>query len=242
MKKYINSILKKILRKTIDELVQENIKSSFHLCSIAMKDVVIGDYEGDYLEFGANTGKSFIAAYSGYQGILKKYNLKLSKNHPGMRFIAFDAWASGLPEESNSDNFKPPHWIEGSMNTTKDFFIENLSKAGVDLNDVITVEGFYKDTLNNNLIKELAIQKAAVIHFDCDLYISTIQALDFCQNLMDIGTIIIFDDYFRYKGSESHGQYKAFKEFQIKNPQFSFRYWTNLRGNSTGFFLSHIKN
>jgi len=235
-------ILSKILKDTINALVDEKIRNDFHLCSIAMKDVVIGDLDGDYLEFGANVGKSFILAYSSYQNIIKKYNLDFSKKHPGMRFIAFDAWESGLPAEPESDNFRPPHWEKGSMNQSKDIFIENLSKAGVDLNDVITVEGFFEDTLNNNLIKELAIQKAAVIHFDCDLYISTIQALEFCKNIMDIGTIIIFDDYFRYKGHESDGQYKAFKEFQIKNPQFSFRYWTNFKGNATGFILSVINN
>ena len=241
MKKIINQIIKKIFTKTINEIVDKKFQSNFHLCSLAMRDVIIGDIDGDYLEFGAHQGKSFILAYSSYKNILKKYNLELSKNHPGMRFIAFDAWERGLPEEI-SDNFKPPHWKKGSMNLPKNIFIENLSKAGVDLNDVLTVEGFYENTLNNNLVKELDIQKAAVIHFDCDLYVSTIQALEFCKNLMDVGTILIFDDYFRYKGSENHGQYKAFNEFQIKNPQFNFRYWTNFRGTSTGFFLSNIKN
>tara|TARA_B100001093_G_scaffold509141_1_gene572617 strand:+ start:262 stop:987 length:726 start_codon:yes stop_codon:yes gene_type:complete len=241
MIKIINQIIKKIIERSVNEIVDKKIASSFHLCSIAMRDVIIGDIDGDYLEFGANKGRSFILAYLSYQNISKKYNLELSKNHPGMRFIAFDAWEKGLPGEKG-DNFNPPHWIKGSMNISKNNFIENLSKAGVNLNDVITVEGFYENTLNNNLAKELDIRKAAVIHFDCDLYISTIQALDFCKNLMDIGTIIIFDDYFRYKGSENHGQYKAFKEFQIKNPQFNFRYWTNLQGNSTGFFLSNIEN
>ena len=59
-------------------------------------------------------------------------------------------------------------------------------------------------------------EKASLIHVDCDLYSSTISALNILAPRIQKGTIIVFDEYFNYPGWQQH-EYKAFNEFLEKN-------------------------
>ena len=58
---------------------------------------------------------------------------------------------------------------------------------------------------------------------DCDLKEATELALNFLKNILQKGTIIMFDDYIFYKGDEEKGEYGAFKKFKQENPNFKFR-------------------
>lgn len=82
------------------------------------------------------------------------------------------------------------------------------------------------------------MESAAVLHFDCDLYTSTCEALTFATSLVKVGSILIFDDYFRFRGSERHGQYRTFHEWREANPGFGFRELARYRANSVAFICS----
>ena len=58
---------------------------------------------------------------------------------------------------------------------------------------------------------------------DCDLKEATELALNFLKNVLQKGTIIMFDDYIFYKGDVNKGEYGAFKKFQEENSNFKFR-------------------
>ena len=65
-------------------------------------------------------------------------------------------------------------------------------------------------------------EKCAIIFIDCDLMNPSIIALEFIKPILQIGSIIILDDYFSYKGSHKAGVARAFNEF-VKTFGFSIR-------------------
>lgn len=156
--------------------------------------------QGDYLEFGVFKGGSLIQFHN-----LIEEN-KLDK----IRLFAFDAF-QGLPN-SEGNTFK-----EGEFYFPKESFLKRIKKAGVDLKKVIIVEGFFDKSLTDGVKKEHQLNKAAIIHVDCDLYTSTVDVLRFCDGLVQKGTILIFDDYLSFQKEQDASQFgeeKAFKEWK----------------------------
>jgi len=229
MKKYIKKILyplRRLLTKLIliDDIVPTPI-------SLASTYIHSEDVQGDYLEFGCFKGYSFINAYHKIKSAAKTSslenqdivfnkeitnidNIKKTKQHK-RKFYAFDSF-EGLPaiEKSDGDH---PLFFEGSYFCSEKEFIKNISEAGVSLEDVIIVPGYYQNTLNKSLKGSSKLKKAAIIMIDCDLYESTKIVLDFITDIIDNGTIIIFDDWFAYKAKRDMGEQRACKEWLEKN-------------------------
>ncbi len=212
IKKYISRFFKK--RSAYPEK-----KFNLHY---AIGFAVANNIEGDYLEFGVFKGESFIYAYKHYNKMFANYR-KTQKVHSRfldhkIRFFAFDSF-EGLPDSDDKDI--PLHWTgEKPMSYPRFKFEKNLKKANVDLNKVSIIEGYYDKTLTKSLYAKLGLEKAAIIHIDCDLYESTKTVLDTIKPLIVEGTVIIFDDYFYYKGSPYKGERGAFNEWLVKNPDF----------------------
>ena len=53
-----------------------------------------------------------------------------------------------------------------------------------------------------------------IIFIDSDTYSSSAQAFRFVLPIIQKGSYVILDDYFSYKGDESKGVSRAFKEFK----------------------------
>ena len=98
----------------------------------------------------------------------------------------------------------------------------NILINKVDLNDVILVQGYFENTLNDDLISKYNLRKASILHFDCDLYSSTKTILDHIGNRIGKNTILIFDEYFNYPNWKQH-EYRAFQEF-VKKRKISYEY------------------
>jgi O-methyltransferase len=185
--------------------------------------------EGDYLEFGVYQGKHFISTYL----FAQKCGLT------DMRFHAFDSF-EGLPEITGLDISAPKQFEKGEYSCDLETFKANITKMGVSLDKVTTTEGWFDKTLNDETKKKLAISKAAIIWIDCDFYESTVPVLSFVTDYIQDGTIIIFDDWFCFKGNPELGQQKAFSEWLSANPNITaaefYKYgWT---GNS---FILNLK-
>ena len=83
---------------------------------------------------------------------------------------------------------------------------------------VRVIPGWYKDTLKQETKQELDIKSAAVIYVDCDLYESTVPVLDFVTDYVIDGTVLIFDDWFCFRGNPNRGEQRAFNEWLENNP------------------------
>ena len=75
---------------------------------------------------------------------------------------------------------------------------------------------------------------------DCDLKSATLLALNFSKDILQKGTIILFDDYIFYKGDQSKGEYAALEEFKKQNPQIKFREAFEYGYGSKAFIVSEL--
>jgi hypothetical protein len=62
----------------------------------------------------------------------------------------------------------------------------------------------------------------AFIHFDCDTYEATKSALDLIGNRIQKDTVIVFDEYFGYRGWKI-GEFKAWQEF-VSSSNIEYQY------------------
>jgi predicted O-methyltransferase YrrM len=76
--------------------------------------------------------------------------------------------------------------------------------------NVTLVEGWFNETLPEFL--ETHKEPIAFLHVDCDIYSSTKTVLDLTVSRLAPGAVIVFDEFFNYKGYERH-EYKAFFEW-----------------------------
>jgi len=177
----------------------------------AMEFVKECQVEGDYLEFGLYAGRGFSSAYH----FAKFYGLK------NMKFYGFDSF-EGLPEIRGKDKNDFIHYHKGEYVYGLKKFIKKMKKEGLDFNSgrVTLIPGWYNKTLTKTTKDKLSIKKAAVVLVDCDLYESTVPVLDFITDYIQDGTILIFDDWFAFRGDPDKGEQRAFKEWLRKNPKF----------------------
>lgn len=187
--------------------------------------------EGDYLEFGVFAGRSFIDSYNVIKEVFEYYSKPCPERRENdiyrvkaiwenMRFFAFDSF-QGLPELEGVDK-QTNYFNKGEYKSTESQFRANLVNAGVSLEKVVTVSGWFEETCTEETIKKFNIKKASIIHIDCDLFSSTKAALEFIKPLLLDGTVIIFDDWYRYRGNPRLGEAGAFNEWKERMPGWTF--------------------
>jgi hypothetical protein len=96
--------------------------------------------------------------------------------------------------------------------------IDNLKHRKVDLDRVLLIEGWYQDTCTEQTRERHALKKARVVHIDSDLYESAVDALAFITPMVQTGTIVIFDEYYHFRGDPRKGEACAFAEWLEANP------------------------
>ena len=199
------NVIKWTLQKTLPKYIKYNFCSTFipyssqgEIFHRTMQYLNHHKMKGDYFEFGTAEGQSLVSAYH------------LARHHDlfSMNFYTFDSF-EGLPKLKGLDkngSFKP-----GDYAYSYEDFINFITRAKVDLNKVTAVQGWYKDTLNENTKKDLKSKKAALIFIDSDMYESAGLALNFMTDYIQNGTIIIFDDWFCNWGDPEMGERLAFR-------------------------------
>lgn len=185
----------------------ENRITEFGMIAHAMEFAKINAVPGDYFEFGLWRGKTFLHAH----------RLRRRYGHRDMKLLGFDSF-QGLPaHENDRDNI----WSKGQFAHARPDLERMLARNGVPSTSYALIEGFYQDSLNDELIAKFKATsvKASIAYIDCDLYESTIPVLRFLRHFIQNGTILCFDDYFNYKGSPDQGEARALQEFCAENPE-----------------------
>lgn len=186
--------------------------------------------EGDYLEFGVYTGGSFISAYRSIEDAFKRATTPNQWNTSNdcierttlwgkMRFFGFDSF-QGLPELSGIDALSND-FVAGKFTCSEEKFLRNIGTQGVPLNRVSTIAGWFSETLLLSTREKFAIRRAAIVNIDCDLYESAKLVLDFITPLLVTGSILIFDDWYNYRGDMNLGEQRACREWIENNPDIS---------------------
>ena len=209
--------------------------------------------EGDYLEFGCFRGSSFINAYNQITSAVEDWSsfdrakaaftdenrAKEAYNKVRKikrRFFAFDSF-DGLPEATGID-IGHPKFAKGRYDCSQIEFEKILKRAGVNMNLVHIVPGFYKESLNASTIESHQLKKAAIVMVDCDLYSSTQLVLDFITELLVEGSVIIFDDWFNYKANPLKGEQAACREWLRKNQQIKLVPWVRYSLTQMSFIVN----
>lgn len=127
----------------------------------------------------------------------------------------FDSF-SGLPSEQDGVTTNP-YWRKGSYPSDVKRLQDRLNKAGIAESQYGIYEGFYCDSLNPALARSADLRPALYVDIDCDLYVSTYQALDFMfsNNLATTGTYVGYDDWGDTK-TWLEGESRAHKEISEK--------------------------
>ncbi len=183
--------------------------------------------EGDYLEFGVFTGSSFV------------YSMRIYRKLKGVsglpcRFFGFDSF-QGFGDVQSFDVH--PFYINDTFKVDSKLTIANIEKHRGNLETHI-IHGYFQDTIKDRPAESLGIKKARIIFIDCDLKESTGLALDFVRSSLQVGTILIMDDFFSYKGQASLGVAGAFDQFNSANPNLKWRQICNYGYGGVMFILS----
>lgn len=140
-------------------------------------------------------------------GVFKGGTMRfMAKRKPNASFHGFDSF-EGLPED----------WF--GMPLPKHSFSLRGGLPNVPRN-VELHKGWFNETLP--VWRQKYQDKVAFMHIDCDLYSSTVDILENLADRLQIGTVILFDEYFNYPNWENH-EYKAWQEF-IEKHQFQYEY------------------
>lgn len=151
------------------------------------------EFGGHLLEFGVFTGSS-----------INYFSSQLQQ----LKFYGFDSF-EGLKED----------WKGWSL--TKGAFDLKGQLPQVNSN-VVLIKGWFDSTIPE-FIKSNDIRQIQFLHIDCDTYEATNTVFNLLESKINTGTLILFDEYFGYRGWEL-GEYKSFKEFiSITNKKYRYK-------------------
>jgi len=187
--------------------------------------------EGDYYEFGVFRGDSMVKAYHSIElGFTEQQRLhsgrteqdatEIKRIWENMRFFAFDSFR-GLPRPHDIDKHTT-EFAEGKYACSEEEFCQNLKRSHIPVSRIQTIVGWFSDTCNNATVEQHGMKKAAIVHIDCDLYASTKTVLNFVGPLLVDGSIIIFDDWYCFRGSPFLGEQRAFNEWKTELSNWCF--------------------
>jgi hypothetical protein len=162
---------------------------------------------GDYLEFGVYRGDNVVNAWRSAR----------VTGREGVRFYAFDSF-QGLPDPEASPVDRGGEFEEGQYAAGRSEFEHTLRRAGVDMSRLTVVEGFYETSLPDLHPHEIGLEAASLVWIDCDLYSSTVCALDFVTDLLQDGSVLLFDDWYCFRARADKGEQQACHEWLERNP------------------------
>ena len=131
-------------------------------------------------------------------GVWSGQSLAIIAEH--MPVIGLDSF-EGLPEDWRPEF---PKGSFGPSSATIEYAPDNA----------MLVTGWFENTLTK--LTDRGMPPIGLVHIDCDLYSSTKTALYGMLDYIDVGTIIVFDEYHGYEGYQQH-EAKAWAEFVVEN-------------------------
>jgi len=184
--------------------------------SSAVEFVAVEGIPGDIVECGVFTGLSL--------ALLAHAHLRREPETPRL-IVGFDAF-EGLPPSTDEH----PMWKTGSLSVnawdhpllpigepvTPDATRRLFAMCG--LPEPRLEVGWFADTLRATVPS--SISQIAVLHIDCDLYESACDVLQGVRPALQDGTIVLFDDWFLFKGNPSKGESRAFGEFLAEQSEW----------------------
>jgi len=172
---------------------------------------------GSICEFGCYTGRSLAGLTYCHQKYFEDENKHNQKGLINREIYGFDSF-EGLTESEGH-----PRWNSGLFNKNHSF--HPTIGYGEDVTPEKVIDFFVRYKLQKPILIKSAfknlnlddLEKIALVHIDCDLYSSTIDALNKVKEKLVNGSIILFDDWYHFKGRKEKGERLALREFLKEN-------------------------
>ncbi|MGD8814923.1 MAG: TylF/MycF/NovP-related O-methyltransferase [Anaerolineales bacterium] len=201
------------LTERVAKLEYRAFNRRFYAIQQIAEYLISAQLPGDYAEFGVSQGTTFAHAFHHIAGFFEH-----------MKFYAFDSF-EGLPKPDGIDavNGYTSNFHEQEFSCTEEEFLENMAAAGVDLDKVITVKGWFDESLMPADTDRHGLEKVAAAWVDCDLYKSTVPVLNFLTSRLSTGSVIAFDDWRCFRNQPDFGEQRAVSEWLAQNPHIKLR-------------------
>jgi hypothetical protein len=189
----------------------------------AFEFIYKSETDGDYYEFGVFQGVSVARAVRSDIAWRKK----TGRAHVG-KFYGFDSF-QGLPPFAAGDHlegygvFQPGQFAD----TQPQRVLDHIVGEGLPADRVTLIPGFFSESLDSEVtLRLLEESRVAIAHIDCDLYSSAMECLEFLDGRLADGAVVLFDDWFCYRGRPDSGVHKAFDEWRAMRDYIVSDYFT----------------
>jgi hypothetical protein len=171
----------------------------------------------------ATGGKNLLEGHGYYEfGLFRGFSFwfseQISREIVGdaFNYYGFDSF-EGLPQtEIDSEE---EFWAEGNYSASYEFVMGKLKANGSDLSKVRLYKGFYSKEYFESLQTDQFLPISICV-IDSDIYESCVDVLEFIKSYIVPGSIILFDDYNAFDKDDDHGERRALREFESRNPSF----------------------
>ncbi len=194
------------LRPTQAELASLHLREVATTLSLGLQYSYNSWIEGDIVEFGTASG--FTAT------VLANAMVFSELSRPIKRLHLFDSF-TGLPVPTSAIDQDTFHvrrglWREGGCKGLSAAELHAACSRILPAERVVIHEGWFKD----KVVELPPLQRFGFIHFDGDLYQSTIDALGplFATGKISNGAMICFDDWNSNQASPEHCERRAWRE------------------------------
>ena len=153
--------------------------------------------------------------------------LNIKRNKP-IIFHGLDTF-EGMPKNRENNTI----FAEGNFKASKESVekkIEPFSESNI---NYFLYKGTFKKS-RELLESKLKNRKIAIANIDCDIQESTTDALNIVESSLQIGSILLFDDYNAFNANENLGQRKAFNIF-TQNSKFKFEQYFSYHYSGVAF-------
>lgn len=198
---------------------------------------------GDYYEFGVFDGRGLIRSFSAYKRHQRwleagarcrdawRRGPAAQVTEYNARFYGLDTF-HGMPANDEGNALFAPGFFDCSIETVR----KRCAKNGLEGEQLCLLKGLFSETMPHLLGS--SPRPAAIINIDCDLYASTKDALAASRQLIQDGTVLLFDDYNAFCASPEKGERRALYEFQ-KDTGIKIEPWFSYQFNAQAF-LCHF--
>ncbi len=164
----------------------------------------------NYYEFGVASGGSMKIYILALKKFCKDYGQDIHKYH----IYGFDSFA-GLPDATQEDS--RADWAKGNFSYNKQVVLDMIHSVNFPLKNVHLVEGYFEDTLTNELKEQCKHHSPSIINMDADFHSSTMTAFQWLHDLLASGALFRFDDIWAFYGHPEKGELKAISDFNLLN-------------------------
>ena len=195
--------------------------------------VFTSQIQGAYYECGVYQGETFRASRRVYQRFFRWQQSQRTAQEAWRRaaadgyaayrhhFYAFDTFR-GIPENTEGN----PVFRAGAFACSREAFARRNRAAGIVEGPAVRYfQGTFAEIAETQREAVSALQPAAIVNIDCDLYRSACEALDLVAPKLVQGTVLLLDDWNTFAARQEAGERRALREFAGRHPQVVVEPW-----------------